>query len=113
MKLLILLAVGLIACDSKPQAEAPTVRAVEMAPLMEGEAEALGSFPNALKAAKDRHASKTFEASVMGGPLRVRVEHDGRECVRQVPPGSVPAEWATNLDHTLDRCIDEVFKENE
>jgi len=107
----LLLAFVFIACDSKPEVEKTQhVGYIEAVPLMEGEAEAFGAFPDALLAAKERHSDKSFEAFVMGGPLRIRVEHPGSECVRQVPPGSVPAEWATNLDHTLDRCIEEIFK---
>lgn len=99
-------------CDSKPKVEqeqAPTKtapKAVE-APNSE-ELEAMGSFEASVLAARDRHSDFSFEASVVPGPLRVRVWKAEAECVREVPPGAVPAEWVTNMDHTLERCIKEL-----
>jgi hypothetical protein len=99
-------------CDSKPKVEqenAPAqaeLKAAE-APNSE-ELEAMGSFEASVLAARDRHSDFSFEAGVVPGPLRVRVWKAGAECVREVPPGAVPAEWVTNMDHTLERCIKEL-----
>lgn len=99
-------------CDSRPKVEqeqAPTKtepKAVE-APNSE-ELEAMGSFETSVLAARDRHSDFSFEAGVVPGPLRVRVWKAEAECVREVPPGAVPAEWVTNMDHTLERCIKEL-----
>lgn len=100
-------------CDSKPEAEqeeAPLKTASPKsaeAPNSE-ELEAMSSFEESLLAARDRHSDFTFEAGVVPGPLRVRVWKAEAECVREVPPGAVPAEWVTNMDHTLERCIKEL-----
>src|SRR5690606_13740033 len=99
-------------CDSKPkveqeQAPATTAPKAAEAPNSE-ELEAMGSFEASVSAARDRHSDFSFEAGVVPGPLRVRVWKAEAECVREVPPGAVPAEWVTNMDHTLERCIKEL-----
>jgi len=99
-------------CDSKPkveQAQAPATTAPKAAEAPNSEElEAMGSFEASVSAARDRHSDFSFEAGVVPGPLRVRVWKAEAECVREVPPGAVPAEWVTNMDHTLERCIKEL-----
>lgn len=99
-------------CDSKPkveQAQAPATTAPKAAEAPNSEElEAMESFEASVLAARDRHSDFSFEAGVVPGPLRVRVWKAEAECVREVPPGAVPAEWVTNMDHTLERCIKEL-----
>lgn len=99
-------------CDSKPKVEqehAPVKTELKSAEAPNSEElEAMGSFEASVLAARDRHSDFSFEAGVVPGPLRVRVWKGEDECVREVPPGAVPAEWVTNLDHTLERCIKEL-----
>ncbi len=112
-RLLLLVSLGFgIGCDSPPAPPPPQINQVELAaPVVSADEKSVfESRDNAIASLRDRHPDKTFEASVVTGPLRVRVQANGETCERQVPPGTVLGEWFTNLDHTLDRCVADLFE---
>lgn len=111
-RLLLIVSMGILGgCESETPPVPPPIQVVTTAAVVVSaeEKSVFENRDNAITSLHDRHPDKTFEASVVTGPLRVRVQANGETCERQVPPGAVLGEWTTNLDHTLDRCVNDLF----
>lgn len=113
-RLFVVLSMGILGgCESETPPVPPPIQDVAIpvvaSQMSADEKSVFEAREDSLKNLQDRHPGKTFEASIEAGPLRVRVQANGESCERQVPPGAVLGEWMTNLDHTLDRCVTDLF----
>lgn len=111
-RLLVVLSMGILGgCESETPPVPPPIQTVTTATVAVSadERSVFEAREESLKNLRDRHPGKTFEASIEASPLRVRMSANQKVCERQVPHGAVLGEWMTNLDHTLDRCVKDLF----